>query len=200
MAALAIQLAESGERRDLPGCAMGFRPKGYIDHTPHLGALATLRGAVDRRQICRVSYQARGRRDKTVYRYAPGRVVAMGGVLYVQGFRLDDGSPLRDRPTTFLLHRIAEVATTGEYFSFNADDTDVRVFGLSWHEPRRVSVQADPTVADYIRDRVWSDDQSITDHPDGSLTLTFTTTNEKEVADWVGSFLGAAKIFSNQEE
>jgi hypothetical protein len=48
--------------------------------------------------------------------------------------------------------------------------------------------------ADYVRDRIWSDDQVIEDHADGSLTLSVTTTSEKELLAWAMSFGELARV------
>ncbi|CAA7617370.1 conserved hypothetical protein [Magnetospirillum sp. SS-4] len=194
---LALHLGEANGH-SLSGAPIGFRSKGYIDFGPHLGTIATLRHAIDKRQVCRVIYKAGGRSSESEYRYAPGRILAMSGTLYVQGYRLPEGSLLKERPTTFSLHRIAEVAPTGEYFRFDAADADARSFGLNWHPPKRIQVHVAPQAADYVRDRIWSDDQTIRDHPDGSLTLTVSTTSEKELKAWVWSFGELARIVAHQ--
>ena len=193
---LALQLGE-GNGAAMTGAPIGFRAKGSIDYSPHLPTIDCLRQAIDRRRVCCVSYRANGRDRARAYRYAPGRILAMSGALYVQGYRLADGSLLKDRPTTFALHRIAEVTPTGEYFSFNAADEDVRSFGLNWHRPKRVRIHVAAEAADYVRDRIWSDDQIIEDHSDGSITLSVTTTSERELNAWVWGFGGLASIMGS---
>lgn len=193
--ALVLHLAEG-----IPptaGRPIGFRSKGFIDYSPHFQTITTLRKAIEARQVCRIVYRARGRQVVGVYRYAPGRIVAMNGTLYAQGYRMTDDSVLPDRPTTFSIHRIVEVTPTGEYFRFNAADGEPRSFGLVWHEPRRVQVQVDAEAADYVRDRVWSDDQVIEDQDDGGIVLSVTTTSGKELNAWVLSFGGQAKILDS---
>lgn len=182
-----------GERASY-GATIGFRSKGHIDYAPHFETITILRTAISKRQVCRVVYTANGRKQSSIYRYAPGRVLVMGGTLYVQGYRLEEGSLLQGRPTTFSLHRISEAEPTGEYFNFNADEGDSHSFGLDWHEPKRMHVHIAPKAADYVRDRTWSDDQTIEDHTDDSLTLSITTTSETELNAWVMSFGKLARI------
>lgn len=188
---LALTLGEQAKPAGLP---VGFRNKGHIDYAPHMETIARLRTSIEKRQVCNVIYTAGGRAKPETYRFAPGRIVVMNGTLYVQGYRLGEGSLLQDRPTTFSLHRISTVEPTGEYFGFNAAKGDARHFGLDWHKPKRMSVKVGKQAADYVRDRVWSDDQVIKNHRDGSLTLTVMTTSEKELQAWVWSFGGLAKI------
>lgn len=190
---LALTLGEQARPAGLP---IGFRSKGYIDYGPHLGTIACLRTAIEKRQVCRVVYTAGGRAEPSTYRYAPGRILVMSGTLYVQGYRLAERSLLQDRPTTFSLHRISEIAPTGEYFGFNAAEGDARGFGLDWHDPKRVRIKVAKQAADYVRDRVWSDDQVIVEHRDGGLTLTVTTTSEQELNAWVMSFGELARVLT----
>ncbi len=196
LTALALHLGEANGH-SLSGAPIGFRNKGFIDYGPHLGTIAALRQAIEKRQVCRVVYRASGRSVESEYRYAPGRILAMSGTLYVQGYRLPEGSLLKERPTTFSVHRISDVAPTGEYFRFDAADAEARSFGLNWHPPKRIQVHIASQAADYVRDRVWSDDQAVDEHPDGSLTLSVTTTSEKELNAWVMGFGELANITSD---
>ncbi|WP_417826829.1 helix-turn-helix transcriptional regulator [Thalassospira povalilytica] len=187
-----------GERATFSG-HIQFQSKGYIDYAPHLEAVATLRTAIDKKQVCIVTYTGNGRKEPSRYRYAPGRVVVMGGTMYVQGYCIDDGTLLKSRPTTFSVHRISDVVMTGEYFKFNASDTKASVFGLDWHEPKRMRVHIAKDAADYVRDRIWSADQTIDEHEDGSLTLAVTTTSQKELKAWVLGFDGYAQLIDFQK-
>jgi predicted DNA-binding transcriptional regulator YafY len=189
---LALQLAE-GEALPPRSSAIGFRSKGFIDYQPHQQTINDLRLAIEKRRICAVVYRAMGQAAEKTYRYAPGRILAMNGTLYVQGYRLETGSLHKDRPTTLSLHRISGLTPTGEYFSFNAADDEACGFGLNWHPPRRISVHVAAQAADYVRDRLWSRDQKIEECEDGSLMLTVTTTSEKELNAWVWSFGGLAR-------
>jgi predicted DNA-binding transcriptional regulator YafY len=197
LSALALELGEVNGH-SVSGSAIGFRGKGYIDYTPHLATIGTLRQAILKKQVCHVVYTASGRLVESAYRYAPGRILAMSGTLYVSGHRLAEGSLLGDRPTTFSLHRIAKIEPTGEYFRFDAADGEARRFGLNWHEPKRIQIHIAPEAADYVRDRVWSDDQTVEEQPDGSVMLTVSTTSEKELNAWVWSFGGLANIVNTQ--
>jgi len=197
LVSLALQLGESNGGA-IAGAPISFHGKGFIDYTPHLPTISTLRQAIAKRQICRVSYTRSGEKSACTYRYAPGRILTMSSTLYVQGYRLGEGSLLKERPTTFSLHRIANINPTGEYFNFDAADAEARRFGLNWHSPKRIHIQIDPRAADYVRDRIWSDDQTIKELDDGGIEIAVTTTSEKELNAWVWSFGGLAQIIHSQ--
>jgi predicted DNA-binding transcriptional regulator YafY len=199
LASLALHLGESNGGA-AAGAPISFHSKGYIDYTPHLPTISTLREAIAKRQVCRISYTPTGEQSTRSYRYAPGHILVMSGTLYVQGYRLGEGSLLKERPTTFSLHRIATINATGEYFSFDAADAEARRFGLNWHSPKRIHVHINSQAADYVRDRIWSDDQTIKELGDGGIELAVTTTSEKELNAWVWSFGGLARIVHNQPQ
>jgi predicted DNA-binding transcriptional regulator YafY len=198
LTAVALQMGDASTLLG-PAPPIGFNNKGYINYSQHLNTIGSIRKAIASKAICHVLYRAAGRKAKGEYRYAPGRMVAMNGTLYVQGYRLVEGSLLKDRPTTFSLHRIEKITPTGEYFGFDAADQDARQFGLNWHEPKRMKIKFGPDAADYVRDRVWSDDQKIAELEDGIIVLRVTTTSEREICAWVGSFSGTAKIVDEEE-
>ncbi|MFD2262807.1 helix-turn-helix transcriptional regulator [Lacibacterium aquatile] len=190
---LALQLSE-GEALQPRSGAVGFRSKGYIDYQPHQPTINALRLAIENQRVCDVVYRAMGRAENKSYRYAPGRILAMNGTLYVQGYQMDEGSLQKGRPTTLSLHRISVLSPTGEHFSFNAADDEACSFGLNWHPPKRIRVEVSAQAADYVRDRIWSADQTVDEHDDGSLSLTVTTTSEKELNAWIWSFGGLAHV------
>jgi len=197
LTALALHLGEASSQ-SLSGAPIGFHNKGFIDYAPHHGTISTLRQAISKKQVCRVIYnKPGGPQTGSEYRYAPGRIIAMSGTLYVQGYRLAEGSLLKDRPTTFSLHRIVEIEPLVEFFGFDAADTDASSFGLNWHEPRRVQIRFAPSASDYVRDRIWSDDQTIDGQDDGGIILTVTTTSEKELNAWVWGFGGLATVIDD---
>lgn len=181
---LALHLGETNVQAKT-GAPIGFHAKGYIDYTAHMPKIGALRQAIARQQICNISYRPAGETACRHYRYAPGSVFAMSGTLYVQGYQIGRESLLKERATTFSLHRIADIVPTGEYFHFSAADQEGGAFGLNWKKPEKFRIHIDTKAADYVRDRIWSDDQLIEDQSDNSLILTVTTTSEKELKAWV---------------
>lgn len=190
---LAIQMGEGYGPNAVAG-GIGFRSKGYIDYEPHLKTISVLREAMQKKKVCRVEYRARGKSHQYIYRYAPGVIISMNGTLYAHGYLLDEDTLMRGRATTFSVHRISKVMETGEFFNFNANDEPATGFGLRWHSPKRVRVQVQAEAADYVRDRIWSDDQVIEEQDDGGIIIEITTTSEKELNSWVCSFNGLAKL------
>ncbi|GAB3129867.1 WYL domain-containing protein [Novispirillum itersonii subsp. nipponicum] len=199
---LAITLSDGGPgyggptQTAAPRWPMTFRSKGYIDYIPHAQTLKTLRQAITGGQVCVVGYHAAGQDAPRRHRLIPRRIVVQSGTLYLLGDALTEGTLQPEYGMTLSVHRIRTVDLKQEYLRPQAADDGMRDrhFGLKWHAPRRCAVWIAAPAADYVRDRIWSDDQTITSHTDGSLTLHVTTTSEEELKAWVRSFGDRARL------
>jgi predicted DNA-binding transcriptional regulator YafY len=59
-----------------------------------------------------------------------------------------------------------------------------------------VRVKFSSVAATYVAEREWSEDQKVTTHKDGSITLAMTARSPAEVISWVLSFADAAELLS----
>ncbi len=171
--------------------------KGVIDYTPFQGTIETLLDAMRARRLCEVTYKSPAKPAPKTFTVAPLRFLAYHEGLYLK-CRL---AAALEKPGDYYdpmlaVQRIRAVRDTGQTFTppEDADNHMPDTFGLMPGKPFRVRVAVSPSAADYIRERRWSADQTIEDHPDGSLTLEFTATSEKEVVAWVLGFGKEVKI------
>lgn len=173
---------------------IGFKPKGYIDYTAHFVSIEKLVSAAHTCNVCLVEYRANARTESQKYFYAPGRIFSMNGALYVQGHQVSKGLAEKERPTSFAIHRIINVTRTDKTFDFDATIDDKGVFGMKWHEPKTYRIRFDVKAADYVRERIWSEDQKINELEDGGLILELSAVSERELIAWVWSFGDLAQI------
>ena len=175
--------------------------KGAIDYT-HLGKiLELLIAAIHEHQVCRICYRAAVHGKKKTYCFAPKGLIAYHEALYVRGWVVfDKGNVIQkyDQPTDLAVHRIIKVRSTtrsSDSLPDMACDDDMK-FGLIQGYFFNVKIWFDVSAATYVSERIWSVDQSIVRHQDGSLTLTMTCRSEVEVISWVLSFGDAAELLS----
>lgn len=173
---------------------IGFKSKGYIDYSPYFPFIEKLICAADEKKVCVVDYKPNSKKDTHIHLYAPGRVLSMNGALYIHGNKVTKGSFEKDKPMTLAIHRITEVAMTDKEFSFTPDTDEHGAFGMKWHEPVRYKIRFEESVADYVRERVWSEDQVINELDDGGLELELSAVSERELMAWIWSFGDKAKI------
>ncbi|GAB6178531.1 WYL domain-containing protein [Desulfobaculum senezii] len=173
---------------------IGFKPKGYIDYTTHFGRIERLISASAEKKVCLIKYKAKARKEPQIYFYAPGKIIMMNGALYVQGHRVSKDGGEKERPTVFAIHRIYEVTQTEKSFDFDATIDDEGAFGMKWHEPRKYIIRFEPEAADYVRERIWSEDQKLEELSGGALLLELSSVSEKELMAWIRSFGKSAKL------
>ena len=172
-----------------------FNSKGRIDYTPHFDKIEKLVHAAEERRICLVRYKASGKQKDKEHRFAPGSIVAMSGALYAFGAGVTEDYQNMRHPTNMAIHRIVDVTLTDKRFAFALPEYDPATFGLPWHEPRmfRIRFKSGKT-ADYVRERIWADEQKMEEADDGGLLLSITTRSEPELLAWVRSFGEEARI------
>lgn len=177
---------------------VSFFPKGRIDYTGHYDAIEALARAIDERRICLVRYKASGSGEVKEHRFAPGRMAAMNGALYVLGAGVTEDFREFRHLTNFAVHRIQDVTVTDKLCSFTIPQADPGGFGLPWHEPRRFHIRFKPgKAADYVRERIWASEQRQEELEDGSLALEFVSRSEPEVMAWVRGFGEEAEFIVN---
>ena len=173
-----------------------FYPKGKINYEPFYDILEKLVVAKEKTLVCLVRYKALGKNQDKEHRYLPGHIVGMGGALYCLGGTVSVDFATSVKSMVLAIHRIKDVTLTDRVLHCPLPEADSTSFGLPWHEPRLFTIRFSPNVADYIRERVWSDSQSSMDTDDGGVELTIATKSTPELMAWIRSFGENAVIVS----
>lgn len=178
--------------------------KGSINYNEHQEYISLLLNAIGERRVCRVSYLASGRLEPKEYCIAPLTVIAHHGALYISCWLVTDTEEPEVIYDDMLLavQRLLQVEQTERKFTIKEDCSikeSCRTFGLMKGEPLRIKIGFSPEVAVYVRERKWSDDQTIITLPDGGLMLEFTATSRPEVMSWVLSFGPEATVLSPED-
>ncbi|MBQ7584631.1 MAG: WYL domain-containing protein [Desulfovibrionaceae bacterium] len=174
-----------------------FYSKGRIDYSPHNKTLETLLKAVQTHKICLLSYRASGKTSALEHRFAPGRLVSMNQAIYVLGAILEEDYVSVRHYTHLAVHRIVNCALLDRLFKGSFPEFEGNTFGIPWHEPREFKIRfAKGRASDYVKERIWADQQSFSEEEDGSLLLTIVTRSEPELLSWVRSFGDQAELLT----
>lgn len=188
---LSVLMADQGyaERDKTQKQQFAFFSKGKIDYTPHFTKIEKLLQAAEERRVCLIRYKAVCNAAGREHRFAPARLAGMSGALYVLGATLTEDFQQIHHLMNLAVHRIQDVVLTERIFSFDFPGTPPDAFGLPWHEPKTFSIQFRPgKAAEYVRERVWADEQKLEEQEDGGITLQITTRSEPELMAWIRSF------------
>jgi predicted DNA-binding transcriptional regulator YafY len=177
-----------------------FFSKGKIDYAPHFANIEKLLQAVEKQQVCLVRYRAIGKSESKEHRFVPVRLISMSGALYVLGGTLTDDYLSVHHLLNLAIHRIHDVTLIERHFHLEPPDASPDAFGLPWHEPRSFSIRFKPgKAAEYVRERIWADEQALEETDDGGVILHITTRSEPELMAWVRSFGNEARLLGEED-
>lgn len=189
----------SGRRPALPLSALfTSSPNGLKSYAGHDAVLDTLLDGLEQLHAIQVTYSSPSHKSTKSYTIQPLKAFEHRGGLYLF-VRIPKHNIIRilaiDRIRTAKL-----LDTTFVYPSdFDAEALLATAFDLTFDDPVTASIRFSPEDATYVRERHWSYEQTIVDHPDGSCTLTLTTSGTKDLLRWVLSFGSGAEILSPPE-
>lgn len=184
-------MADQGfaEREKAQKQQFSFFSKGRIDFSPHFENIERLVQATEEKRICLVRYKAAGKNEAKEHRFAVSRLISMSNALYALGAGVTEDFKEMRHLTNLAVHRIKDVILTDKPVLFDIPESDPSMFGLPWHEPRTFRIRFTPGKAsDYVRERIWADQQKLEELEDGGVLLELTTRSEPEVMAWVRSF------------
>jgi hypothetical protein len=170
-----------------------FHIGGIVDYHPHKDTLDKLVLAQQKRLVSFIKYRTTSSayEDTREVVFAPGRIISRANTLYVLGAALaDENDTYTFKYWTHLaVHRILLLSITNAVFDFDVTLPDSSVFGFPHVEPKTYRIRFLPGAhADYVRERIWAEEQSIEEEEDGGLILTVTVATESEIMNWVKSF------------
>jgi predicted DNA-binding transcriptional regulator YafY len=174
-----------------------FAPKDYASRTEELDDV--FQAVADLRPLkCRYLRPKDGREEKLVIH--PYAMVLYKDAIYCVGFHLAKGEV-----RTFLLDRMRDTdCTTTDRFElpedFRVDDYFQGQFGI-WHggQAKRVVIDFDARVAEYVETRRIHPSQELARLPSGGIRLTMTIGDLTELTTWVLGFGETAKVVEPDE-
>ena len=174
---------------------------GTIDHTPHHATMHTIIQAIDKKCVCRVSYQGLDDKKPEVYYIKPFKLFARKDSIYLHSRMTNEpGKRYResDNDTVLAIHRIKEIEITDKHFShpekYDFEKAFNKTFGIIKKKPFRVEIELSGWAAKRGAERIWSQDQKITKLRGDKILLAFTATSEKEVLEQLLLFGSEAKL------
>ena len=193
-------LPEGGTPDDLLSVGKSFA-KGRIDYSPFQEMLQSVIKGIRQGRVCAVQYKSTMHGEAKLFEFAPKRLVSYREAIHIHGWIVSEkgtATPLFEKPTNLALQRLQKVLVTRRNAAHIPDVQEEHqgAFGLMEDEPFSVRVKFSQAAATYVAERKWSEDQKVTVHKDGSVTLAMTARSPAEVISWVLSFSDAAELLS----
>ncbi len=156
--------------------------------------------AVERRRRLELIYWSASR-DETLRRLVdPYHLAAIDGDWFLIAY-----CHLREEVRTFSPGHIRELKETGVTFDPPADFRATDYLDAGFRKVRgtgpgqTVRLRFNPVAARWVREKTWHASQTLEEHADGSLTLTFAVNHLAEVKRWVLSFGAECEVLGPEE-
>jgi hypothetical protein len=176
------------------------KTKGRVDYAVFQDKLDVFMRATSERKTCRVTYRQSTRGEVKTFCFAPVNILMYHDVLYIRGWAVPESGPAApkyDKPWILMLHRVWEVIMEPRTWD-ELPDIDDSGFGMMNQNRVKAKIKFTDAAADYVSDRVWSEDQ-ILEECDEGVILTFTASSPLELISWVLSFGAKAKLMEPEE-
>ena len=169
------------------------RPDPWKDYSRKQDVIANLVDATLHQKQVKIAYFSFNSRRSKSYTVDPYRLVYYHGGLYLYA-RAHEYGEVR----TFAVERVEKIEVLEEGFEVPADfsvsEYGRGAFGITGGEPQMVEVLVAPSMAAYIRERVWHESQEMEDRPDGSVLLRMSVAPGFELKSWIKGFLPHVQV------
>ena len=158
----------------------------------------TVLDALEYRLCCSLSYKRAGNNEARSFDIHPLKIIEHRGGLY-----LFVRIPKHDSIRIIAIDRIISVEVSTDTFDypedFDAEALLATAFDLTFDDPVTATIRFSAKDAPYVKERRYSREQVFEDHPDGSTTLTITTSGSEDLLRWILSFGSGAEVLSPPE-
>lgn len=175
--------------------AEAFSPRfqGYKDYSSQRQILVDLRQALLKQQRCRIDYRP-AQRSSHSYLIDPYTLLFYNNALYVGAYAHN-----RKDIRLFAIDRIQSITLDLQRFevpeNYHPGQLTGTAFGLIDDGPGyELELYFAACIAHLIRERIWHPQQQMDEHPDGSLTLRFCASGDKEILSWLYSYLPHVRV------
>lgn len=173
-------------------------PNGYKSYAGHDAVLDTVLDGLEQLRAMHITYYSPSHKTTKSYTVHPLKLFEHRGGIYLF-VRL----PKHDIIRILAVDRIKTAKLLDAAFAyprdFDAEALLANAFDLTLDDPISASIRFSAREAPYVSERHWSVDQRIEEHPDGSCTLTLSTSGTRDLLRWLLSFGSGAEILSPPE-
>jgi len=174
------------------------RFQGFKDYSQQWDLIQNLRQALLKQQRCDMVYKP-AQRERADYRIDPYTLLFFKNGLYIGGYAHN-----RQALRLFAVERIETLTILPERFDVRSDYSVEQLTGTAFGlieegEARQLEIEFAAEIAHLIRERIWHPDQRIEEHTDGSLTLRFSASGDREILAWLYSFVPHVRVVEPQQ-
>ena len=168
--------------------------KKIIDSGKLEETVAKLLDATLRRRQTTISYHSFSSNRTKEYLVEPYRLVYAEGGLYLVAY-VPEYAEMRTFATERVKH-LSLLDTTFEPTQGLSQELFSHSLGINQGKPESVKIEFTDRVAPYVREREWHPSQRISEHPDGSVSLSLQVCLDRALTRWILGFGPLARVVS----
>jgi predicted DNA-binding transcriptional regulator YafY len=173
--------------------SIGVRAVGAKLQAPAAEHVALIQRAMLELRRLDMRYYSMSRDEENRRRVDPYHLTVYDGGYYLVGY-----CHWRETERIFAVDRIREVRILGVRFTvrpgFDAEKYLKHMWGIVKGETVPVKVVFSPSIARYVRDRLWHASQNVRELPDGRIELTLRVADTLEVRRWILGYGSQAEV------
>jgi len=173
---------------------------GTIDYSGHQMIIKDLLTAMETSRVCKITYKSLWGQTAKTFHIKPLKLFAKNDTLYLHATMAKSPGKIYKTPKfdpLLVIHRIESLEVTTVRFqfpeNFDFEKTYNQTFGVMKDDPFQITIAFSGHAAKYVKERIWSHDQTIKEKNDEKIELTFTATSTVETLSWAMSFGHEAK-------
>ena len=173
--------------------SLAVRSKPYRQHGKLRSIIERVSEAAIQKVFIEIDYFTMRRKKKTRRKVAPYKIWLFDNTIYLIGYCV-----LRKDVRIFALDRINRLVLTDEKFDmpkdFDANEFMKSSFGVFQGEPVRVRIRFDAGIAEYIREKIWHESQTIEILDDGAIIFEAEVAGIEEIKFWILKWGARARV------
>lgn len=175
--------------------AFHHTPLDRSDYADRDDVIEGLMTAIEDRRVTRMLYHSLRSEQPADVEVHPYGLISHRGTLYLVAF-----APEHDELRHYKIDRVRDIHALPTTFDrpdgFHLQQHLRSTFGIYHGDgpPQTVRIRFTPDVARYVQEHHWHETQTLTPHPDGSVTLQMQLAQLEEVKSWILSFGPHAEI------
>jgi len=167
--------------------------QGIKDYSGKEELLDDLMTAITEQRTCSAEYHSFSRDKRHSITFNPLKLFEWNGGFYAF-IQLHPELEIR----TIAVERLGDISLSEDCFAypenFDAEAMLSSAFTITFNDPIRVKIWFDRSQANYIKEKRWAKNQSLTENDDESLILEMETSGVQDVKRWLLSFGPHAKV------
>ena len=173
--------------------SLEVRAKPYKQYGKIREIIEKVSEAAVQKRCIEIVYYTMSRKSRTRRKIAPYKIWFFDGTFY-----LIANCGLREDVRIFALDRIKKLEMTDETFEtpedFNVDDFMKSSFGVFQGESVHVRIWFAAEIAEYIREKIWHETQTIESLPDGAIIFEAEVAGIAEIKFWLLKWGAKARV------